>query len=205
MTRNRRIVAVILTSATAATVALGRFIHQREDKSDPNDEENSSLKILETKLQLTDDLLKNQDENPYISIESTNVADTRHYHQALQYLKQTHSNNTHIRERGLTHLAKLRDLPPSYYSIIGQQLDYHSAIKLARTREADSNLFPTGPPYILSVGNEKVLATDNVDKVNDDAVLLHTIRQFLDKLIDDKTRPLDILSHHYLQLVSHFE
>ena len=205
MTRNRRIVAVILTSATAATVALGRFIYRRDDKSDPNDEENSSLKILETKLQLTDDLLKNEDENPYISIESTNVTITRHYHQALHYLKQIHSNNTHIRERGLSHLAKLRDLPPTYYSIIGQQLDYHSAIQLARTYEADSNLFPTGPPYILSTGNEKILATDNVNKVNDDAVLLHTLRQFLEKLIDNKNRPLDILSHHYLQLVRHFE
>ncbi len=205
MTRRRRIVAVILTSATAATVALNRFIHRREEDKSDLVEDDLALKTFETKFHLTDDLLKNKGENSYISIESTNALTTRYYHQALQYLKQTHSTNPHIRERGLSHLAKLSNLSPTYYSIIGQQLDYHSAIQLARTYEADSNLFPIGPPYILSIGNEKILATDNVDNVNDDDVLLHTIRQFLEKLIDEKNRPLDILSHHYLQLVRNFE
>lgn len=199
MTRRRYKFAVLLTSATAATVALNRLLHRQGDPSD--DSNDASLKTLESKLHLTKDLLKNKDENPYIPWESTDALTSARYHQALQYLKQTHSNNAHIRERGLSHLAKLNNLSPIYYSILGQQLDYHSAIQLARTSEANSNLFPAGTPYIFAIGPEKVLATDDVNNVNDDDVLLYTIRQFLEKLVDEKQRPLDILSHHYLQLV----
>jgi hypothetical protein len=202
MNRRRQTIAVLLTSAAAATFGLSRFIHRQRNEPDS---EQFAFKTVETKLHLTNDLLKNKDDNPYLSIESTDADITVRYHQALQYIKQIHSNNTHIRERGLSHLAKLNNLPPTYYSILGQQLDHHSAIQLARTYEANSNLFPTGPPYIFSIGNQKILATDNVENVNDDDVLLHTLRQFLEKLIDEKNRPLDILSHHYLQLVRQIE
>lgn len=198
MTRRRYKFAVLLTSAAAATVALNRLIHRQNDQSDSIEKDtNDPLRTLH----LSKDLLKNKDENPYIPVESTDAVTSVRYHQALQYIKQIHSKNPHVRERGLSHLAKLHNLPANYYSILGQQLDYHSAIQLARTAEANSNLFPTGPPYIFYIGPEKILATDDVNNVNDDAVLLYTIRQFLEKLVDEKKRPLDILSHHYLQLV----
>jgi len=200
--RRRTFVAVITSAAAAATFGIIRLIQRQRNESNSND---LSLKTLESKLNLTNDLLKNKDENPYISIESTDAMINTRYHIALHYLKQTHSTNTHIRERGLSHLAKLNNLPSIYYSILGQQLDYHSAIQLARTYEANSNYFPTGTPYIFSIRNEKILATDNVENVNDDDVLLHTLRQFLEKLIDEKTRPLDILSNHYLKLVRNIE
>lgn len=200
MHRRRRTFVAFLTSAAAATFGIDRLIHGRKNES--GDE---VLKTLEANLNLSDDLLKNKGENTYISSESTdNSLTTVRYHQALHYIKQIHSRNTHIRERGLSHLAKLNNLPAIYYSILGQQLDYHSAIQLARTYEANSNFFPTGPPYIFSIGNQKILATDNVEKVNDDDVLLHTLRQFLEKLIDEQNRPLDILSQHYLKLVKTF-
>ena len=200
MTRRRYKFAVFLTSAAAATVALTRLIH-RQSNHQSESTDDVSLKNLESKLHLTKELLKNKDENPYIPTESTDPMASMRYHQALQYIKQTHSNNVHIRERGLSHLAKLKNLSPIYYSIICQQLDFHSAIQLARTNEANSNLFPAGTPYIFAIGPEKVLATDDVNNVNDDDVLLYTIRQFLEKLVDEKKRPLDILSHHYLQLL----
>jgi hypothetical protein len=202
MNRRRQTFVVLLTSAAAATFGLHRLIHRQRDKSlNDSDSHEFSLKTIESKLNLTDDLLKNQDENSYISIESTDALITTIYHHALHYIKQINSVNTHIRERGLTHLAKLNNLPPTYYSVLGQQIDYHSAIQLARTHEANSNFFPTGPPYIFSMGNKKILATDNIENVNDDDVLLHTLREFLDKLIDEENRPLDILSQHYLKLV----
>jgi hypothetical protein len=185
MIRRRRTLAIVLTSAVAATFGLSRLIrHHRDNPSNESDSNEFSLKSIESKLNLTDDLLKNKDNNSYITYESTDALTTSLYHQALQYIKQTRSTNTHIRERGLTHLAKLDHLPSTYYSIIGQQLDYHSAIKLARTHEANSDLFPSGPPYIFSIRNQKILATDNVNNVNDDDILLHTIRQFLEQIID---------------------
>ena len=204
MTRRRYKFAVLLTSAAAATVALNRLIHRQNNQSDSieKDVNDVSIKIPESILHPSKDLWKNKDENPYIQAESTDPVTSVRYRQALQYTKQVHSKNPHIREHGLTHLARLHNLPPNYYSILGQQLDYHSAIQLARTAEANSNLFPTGPPYIFSIGPEKILATDDVNNVNDDDVLLYTIRQLLEKLVDEKKRPLDILSHHYLQLVS---
>lgn len=195
MTRRRRTIAIILTSTAAFTVGLNRFIYRH----DPD--EISQIQRIETKLNLNNNLLKNNNENPYISIESTDALVKARYHHALQYVKQTHSINTHIRERGLSHLAKLTGLPSIFYSLLGQQLDIHSTIQLARTYEANSNYFPSGPPYIFTVGKQKILATDNIAKVNDDDVLLHTIRCFLDKLVDEKRRPLDILSQHYLKLV----
>ncbi|CAF1057204.1 unnamed protein product [Adineta steineri] len=205
MRRRHRTFLVLITSAAAVTYGLNRLIHRQQDNSFNEKNSNDlSLQLLESKLHLTDDLLKNKDDNNYIPMESIDPIAARHYHQALQYIKQIHSTNTHIRERGLSHLAKLKNLPPTYYSIIGQQLDYHSAIQLARTQEANSNLFPTGPPYILSIGKKKVLATDNVESVNDDDVLLHTITEFLDKLIDNEKRPLDILSDHYLKLLKSY-
>ena len=206
MSRRRQTLVVLLASATAATFGLNRLIHRRQDKPLNDSDSNELLfKTIESKLNLTDNLLKNNDDISYISVESTNEAMTTTYHQALKYIKQIHSLNTHIRERGLTRLAKLENLPPTFYSLVGQHLDYHSAIRLARTYEANSNLFPTGPPYIFTIGNKKILATDNIEKVNDDDVLLHTLRQFLDKLIDDQKRPLDILSQHYLRLVRKYE
>lgn len=203
MYRRRRTFLVFFTSASVAAYGLHRLInHLQRNESDRN-ENDLSLKLIETKLNLSNDLLKNKDANPYISSELTdNSLVTLRYNLALQYIKQIHSTNNHIRERGLSHLAKLKGLPNVYYTLLGQQLDYHSAIQLARTYEANSNLFPTGPPYIFSIGKQKVLATDNVNKVNDDDVLLHTLREFLDKLIDEKNRPLDILSQHYLKLVN---
>jgi hypothetical protein len=207
MRRRHRTFVILLTSAAAAaTIGFNRFIHrQKENSSNENNSNELSFKTIESKLNLTDDLLKNKGDNKYISIESTDPEINTLYRQALQYIKQTHSVNTHIRERGLSHLAKLKHLPPTYYSMIGQQLDYHSSIQLARTYEANSNLFPTGPPYIFSIRNQKILATDNVENVNDDDVLLHTMRQFLDNLINEERRPLDILSHHYLKLVRRIE
>jgi hypothetical protein len=206
MSRRRQTFVVLLASAAAATFGLNRLIHRQRDKpSNDSDSDELLLKTIESQLNLTDDLLKNKDDISYISVESTNEAMKTIYHQALKYIKQIHSINAHIRERGLTRLAKLNNLPPNFYSIVGQQLDYHSAIRLARTYEANSNLFPTGPPYIFTIGNKKILATDNIEKVNDDDVLLHTLRQFLDKLIDDDKRPLDILSQHYLRLVRNYE
>jgi hypothetical protein len=204
MNHRRRTFVAVITSAAAAAATFGiiRLIQRQRNESDSND---VSFKTLESKLNLTNDLLKNKDENPYISIESTDAMINTRYHLAIYYLKQTHSKNTHIRERGLSHLAKLHNLPPTYYSILGQQLDYHSAIQLARTYEANSNFFPTGTPYIFSIGNEKILATDNIENVNDDDVLLHTLRKFLEKLIDEINRPLDILSDHYLKLVRNIE
>jgi hypothetical protein len=205
MNRRRRTFVAIITSAAAAatTFGLNQLIHRQRNESDgyENNSNELSIKTLESKLNLTDDLLKNKDENPYISVESTDIGINTRYHLGLHYIKQIHSTNIHIHERGLSHLAKLYGLPSSYYSILGQQLDYRSAIKLARTYEANSNLFPTGPPYIFSIRNKKVLATDNIENVNDDDVLLHTLREFLEKLIDEKNRPLDILSHYYLKLV----
>lgn len=195
MNRRRRTLAIILTSTAAITLGLNRFIYRRDT------DEISPIKLIETKLNLNNDLLKNNDENPYITVESTDALVKARYHHALQYVKQVHSTNSHIRERGLSHLAKLTSLPSMYYSLLGQQLDVHSAIQLARTAEANLNYFPSGPPYIFSVGKQKVLATDNIAKVNDDDVLLHTIRRFLEKLVDEKRRPLDILSQHYLKSV----
>lgn len=201
MTRRPRTLVVLIASATAATLGLARLIHRQQDApADDNDAHELALQSVERKLRLTDDLLKNKD-NAYIASESNDEITTMRYRLALQYVKQVHSVNTHIRERGLSHLAKLKHLPANYYALLGQQLDLHSTIQLARTREANSNLFPSGPPYIFSVGKKKILATDNIDNVNDDDVLLHTIREFLDKLIDEKKRPLDILSQHYLKLV----
>ena len=156
MRHRHRTFVILITSAAAATIGFNRLIHrQQENSSNENNSQEFSLKTIESKLNLTDDLLKNMGENNYISIESTDATMTTLYQKALHYIKQTHSINTHIRERGLSHLAKLKQLPPSYYSLIDQQLDYHSAIQLARTYEADSNLFPTGPPYIFSIRNQK--------------------------------------------------
>ena len=195
MTRRRRTFAIILTTTAAVTLGVNRFIYRHDS------DENSPIKLIKTKLNLNNNPLKNNDENAYITVESTDTLVKARYHHALQYIKQIHSTNSHIRERGLSHLAKLTSLPSIYYSLLGQQLDIHSAIQLARPFEANSNYFPSGPPYIFPVGKRKVLATDNVAKVNDDDVLLHTIRQFLDKLVDEKRRPLDILSQYYLKLV----
>jgi hypothetical protein len=208
MNRRRRTFVALITSAAAATTfGISRLIYRQQNESNLNENNSNelSLKTLESKLNLTNDLLKNKGENPYISIESTDAIITARYHLALHYINQTRSTNTHIRERGLSHLAKLNNLPPNYYSILGQQLDYHSTIKLARTYEANSNYFPTGPPYIFSIGNQKILATDNVENVNDDDILLHTLKEFLEKLNDKKNRPLDILSHYYLKLVRNVE
>ncbi|UJR31498.1 hypothetical protein I4U23_018987 [Adineta vaga] len=204
MTRRHRTFIVFITSAAAATVGLNRLIHRYQtNASTDNNSSDLSLQFIESKLHLSDDLLKNKD-NTYISIEPSDETSHLRYHQALQYIKQTHSTNTHIRERGLSHIAKLKHLPSTYYSILGQQLDLHSAVQLARTHEANSNLFPSGPPYIFTIGNKKILATDNVENVNDDDVLLHTMRGFLDKLIDNEKRPLDILSQHYLKLLESY-
>ncbi|CAF2030183.1 unnamed protein product [Rotaria magnacalcarata] len=204
MNRRFQTLAILIPSA-AATLGIAHLI-QRLRKSPSNESdvnENNTTKLSPKKFDsqhdLTDKFLKSKDNNIYIPIELTDAFITEIYQQALQYIKQTHSKNAHIRERGLSHLAKLNNLPSIYYSIIGQQLDYHTAIQLARTCEANSNLFPIGPPYIFLIGNKKVLATGSVDNVNDDDVLLHTIRKFLDKLFDKRKRPLDILSHHYLQ------
>lgn len=184
MTRRFRTLAILITSTAATAYGLSRLIDQLQ--------ENPSIES---------DLTKNKDNNSYISIDLNDDIVTRIYHQASQYLKQIHSTNSHIREYGLSRLATLGNLPLSYYTIIGQQLDYQSAIKLARTYEANSNLFPIGPPYIFPIRNKKILATGNVENVDDDDVLLHTIRQFLGELIDEKKRPLDILSQYYLKLV----
>lgn len=211
MYRRRRNLAVLFTSAAAATFGVNRFIQRRRtDASNESDAhldtpDELSLKLLEKRLHLTDDLLKNKDNLPYILSESVDVAANARYQLALHFIKQAHSNNTHIRDRGLSRLARLGDLPPIYYTIIGQQLDYRSSVQLARTHEANTNLFPTGPPYIFSVSDQKILTTDNVNKVNDDSVLLYTIRQFLKTLIDEENHPLDILSQHYLKLVSRSE
>ena len=202
MTRRRRTLTVLITSAAAATTfGLSRLIHREHATTESDANSQPSLKKLESKLHLTDDLLKNNDDRPYISVESTDPVTAARYQRALLSVRQSHSHNNHVRERGLSHLAKLDRLPSTYYSIIGQQLDSRTAIQLARTCEANTNLFPSGPPYIFSVGNKKVLATDNVENFNDDDVLLHTIREFLDKLVDNAQRPLDILSNHYLTLV----
>ncbi|CAF1145057.1 unnamed protein product [Adineta ricciae] len=204
MTRRHRTFIVLITSAAAATLGLNRLIHRNQANSSVDDDtSNLPIQLIEAKLHLSDDLLKNKD-NTYIPIESADESISFRYHQALQYVKQSHSTNTRIRERGLSHLAKLKHLPSAYYSIIGQQLDLHSAIQLARTREANSNFFPSGPPYIFTIANQKVLATDSVDNLNDDDVLLHTMRGFLDKLIDDSKRPLDVLSHHYQTLLKSY-
>ena len=204
MTRRRRALTVLITSAAAATTfGLSRLIHRQHDEhaTQSDDTDQQSLKKLESKLHLTDNLLKNHDDRPYIPVESTDPVTAARYQRALLSVRQSHSHNSHVRERGLSHLAKLDRLPSTYYSIIGQQLDSRTAIQLARTCEANSNLFPSGPPYIFSVGNQKVLATDNVENFNDDDILLHTIREFLEKLVDNEQRPLDILSNHYLTLV----
>ncbi|CAF3764929.1 unnamed protein product [Rotaria sordida] len=212
MTRRFNKFTILITSTTTVAAAFGltRLIHRRQEhpSNELDSNENNSTKlssiVLESKHDLTDNILQNKDNNLYIPIESSNAVTTAIYHQALHYIKQTQSTSTHIREYGLSHLAKLHNLPSIYYSIIGQQIDYHSAIKLARTYEANLNLFPSGPPYIFSIGNKKVLAAGNAENVNDDDVLLHTIRKFLDQLIDDKNRPLDILSQHYLKLLQSY-
>lgn len=198
MTHRLKKLAILLTSAAAAvTWGIARLIdRQRRNSSNDDNTIKLSPKLVDSKQNSID-----TNNSIYIPIESTDAVTTAIYHQALQYIKQTHSTNVHIREHGLSHLAKLKSLPAIYYSIIGQQLDYQSAIQLARTYEAHSNLFPIGPPYIFSVGNQKILSTGNVEKVNDDDVLLHTIRKFLDQLIDEKQRPLDVISQHYLKLV----
>ncbi|CAF1587229.1 unnamed protein product [Rotaria sp. Silwood1] len=210
MTRRFHTFTIFITSTTIATAAaatfgLTRLIYRRqENSSNENNTTKLSSIVLESKHDLIDNNLSNKNNNVYIPIESTNAVITAIYQQALHYIKLTHSTSTHIYEHGLSHLAKLNNLPSIYYSIIGQQLDYHSAIKLARTYEANSNLFPIGPPYIFSIGNKKILSTGNIDNVNDDDVLLHTIKQFLDKLINEKKRPLDILSQYYLKLLQSY-
>ncbi|CAF1340542.1 unnamed protein product [Rotaria sordida] len=192
MTRRFHSFTILITSITtsaAATFRLTRLIHRRQENlsNQSNSNENNTTKlsniVLESKYNLS-----NKDNNVYIPIESTNAVITAIYQQALHYIKLTHSTNTHIRQRDLIHLAKLNNLPSIYYTIIGQQLDYHSAIRLARTYEANSNLFPIDPPYTFSIGNKKVFTTGNIENLNDDDddVLLHTIKEFLNKLIDDK-------------------
>ena len=86
-----------LTSAVAATFGLSRLIrHQRDNPSNKSDSNEFSVKTIESKLHLTDDLLKNKDNNPYITHESTDALTMPLYHLALQYIKQTHSTNIHI-------------------------------------------------------------------------------------------------------------
>ena len=201
--------AILLTSTAASVLGFNYLIHRQQmsssNKLDSNGNNVTKLpsSTCDSKHKLTDKNLKSHDDNSYVPIESIDVMTTTTYQQALYYIRQTESKNARIRQRGLSHLAKLNTLSPVYYSIIGQQLDYRSAIQLARTYEANSNLFPIGLPYVLSVRNKKMLATDNIESVNDDDILLHTIRQFLDQLIDDDKRPLDVLSRYYLKLVRH--
>jgi hypothetical protein len=200
--RRRNLAIFVTSSVVAATVGFNCLIdnHNQSDSAKNHSNELSS-KFLEVKHHLADILLKKKDDSPYITVESTDALTKIRYQQALYYIKQTHSNNPSIREYGLSHLARLNNLPSTFYTILSQQLDYSTAIQLARTSEANAYLFPSGPPYIFTVANQKVLATDNANELNDDDILLRTIRQFLDRLFNDKQRPLDILSEHYLKLV----
>lgn len=204
MHHRRRTLAVVLTSAAAATFGLHRYIYRQHSAAavDEHTSENS-LKLLEARLGITDEVLKNKGDLPYITVEPVDPITSARYHAALHYLKQAHSTNIHLRERGLVHLARLSHLPSTYISIIGERLDHHSAIKLARTAEANIDLFPQGLPYMFPIRNKKTVTTGNVNQVDDDE-MLYAIREFLKKLHDEKKRPLDLLSKHYLKLVCRY-
>ena len=70
-------------------LVLNRLIQRQRNESNSND---LSLKTLESKLNLTNDLLKNKDENSYISIESTDAMINTRYHHSFT-LSKTNSFN----------------------------------------------------------------------------------------------------------------
>lgn len=206
MHRRRRALAILLTSAGVTVFAAHQFIHHPnyslrtflKESVETNDTNGKSTDTIHQRIET---LLKNKGETAYITVQFTDPIAIARYQQALYYLKLIRSENTHIREHGLTSLARLDHLSSTYFNILAQHLDYRSAIQLARTAEANSNYFPKGPPYIFAVGHQKLFSTNNVENFNDDEILLFTIRALLEKLDDDRNRPLDVLSEHYLKLV----
>ncbi|CAF1295482.1 unnamed protein product, partial [Didymodactylos carnosus] len=194
---------------TAGVIGLAGFIHHfkptksREAIKPENGETTTndySIESIESKLKLNDSLLKNK-KDQYITAPDEFVSPliVAKYRQALHYITQTRSKNFHIRERGLTHLALLDDLPDFCYQLIGQMLDRNVVISLARTNHANSNLFLHGVPYIFSLKKEETTAS--VKNVDDDDVLLNTIGDFLDKL---KRYKIDTLSKYYLDSLNDY-
>lgn len=126
------------------------------------------------------------------------------FQQASFYIKLVRSENFNLRQHGLTHLARFQRLPPLLYVLLGQQIDFRQLIRLARTFEANNNLFPRGPPFVFRIDQNKTIVSTNPDDFDDDQFLSFTVRAFIEKLDDDRNRPIDTLAEHYRNSVSFF-